>query len=234
MGMRINKMIGYGLTDVATEGYKIADPRINADSFLLTGIEEPDAGHPSYDQWLKQQTTGDEMADLDILMELASLESVGAEDAYSTVVHKSEYGMPNVLLVRPVGFPDWHRHADPIDWEERVIQGATLKNSVDRTLGGIHPWAGLHMDIRSGEKITGTLVNSWRRVANNPSEADESRKPLLDRLAMGLGYQDHAEAERFIAPWVPDEIRRVCAWGELFTSPEVYLQLRPLLYTYWA
>lgn len=231
MGTRINKTIGYGLTDVQVEDCRITDPRINADSFLLRGYVEHDEDHLSYGQWLKQRMTGDDMDDLDLILDAQNLEAVGAKDAYSTVTHKAEYALPEVLMVRPAGFPSWHRHDNIIDFEEEGIRRAEIESRVEPTLGGIHPWNGLHMDVRTGKKIEGTLVNAWRRVVN---AGDEEDKPLLDRLAQALGYADHAEAERFVAPFVPFEVRRICEWGGLFTSPDVVLQLRPMLYVYWA
>ncbi|MFE0472420.1 hypothetical protein ACFW2V_12470 [Streptomyces sp. NPDC058947] len=66
------------------------------------------------------------------------------------------------------------------------------------------------------------------------SEAE--RAAALDKVAprLGLDVRNHAEAERFIVPLVPDAIRRVCEWGCLFTSSDVWRQLRPLVYTYHA
>lgn len=229
MAIRIHKAIGYGLTDVRVKDYEIDDPRINAGSFLLAGHVDHREDHLSYGRWLERRADGDKKLLLNITQELDSLDSAGAKDAYETVLHDAEYGLPGVLLVRPVGFSSWYRRDDQIDYEEEH-RGAGPGNRVTSTVGGIHPWSGLYMDTRTGERIKGNLVNAWRQMVNGGSEDQE----LLDGLAQGLGYKDHAEAERYVAPFVPREIRRLCEWGGLFTSPDVVLQLRPLLYIYWA
>jgi hypothetical protein len=53
MGIHVHKVLGYGLTDVAYDRYRIADPRINTDSRLLTEIWKikPD----EYRAWLEQK-----------------------------------------------------------------------------------------------------------------------------------------------------------------------------------
>lgn len=230
MGMRINKMLGYGLTDVATEDYRITDPRINADSFLL-GPNVP----PAEDYIAFLERTAD-MNDSEVWLETGLLKGDTGADADSSdlCTWRCEYGLPNVLLLRPFGFAKWHRWASPIDVEEEAIRGKGMDYRVERTISGLEPWSGLHMDVRTGGRIEGNTVNLWRRVINGLSEDDTDRLPILNALARAMGYADHAEAERYIAPYVPDEIRRICQWGELFTSPEVCFQLRPLLYTYWS
>lgn len=237
MGIRINKVLGYGLTDVANKDYRITDPRINADSFLL-GETPPIEDYIAY----VERTTDKD--DFNVQLEVAMLkEHTGRDaDSHGLCTWQSEYGLPNVLVLRPFGFDCWYRHDDPIDYEEEAIRGTTMEYRVQHTLGGIHGFAGFYMDARTGKRFTGRqadLVGAWRKLVNAPlrdgvSEAD--RIIVLDKVAqrLELGFTNHTEAERCIVPWVPDEIRRVCAWGNLFTSPEVCFQLRPLLYTYWA
>lgn len=56
----------------------------------------------------------------------------------------------------------------------------------------------------------------------------------MNLLSEHLGFKDYAQANRYIAPIVPGEIRALAEFGDLFTSPDVLLQLRPLLYCYWS
>jgi hypothetical protein len=230
VGIRINKVIGYGLDDVVTENGAISDPRINPDSPLLTGIDEDGDDYWTFLERIAE--AGDETAQHELL--LMKMLTDREADTRWLVTHQAEYGLPNVLVVRPVGFPDWHRHDDPIDYQEEVLREDHPDPRAVRPLGGLYPFNGLHMDVRTGERIEGTMVNTWRRAASSTSEDEENRLAVLDLLARGFGYADHAEAERFVAPLVPHEVRHVCAWGKLFTSKEVCFQLRPLIYTYWA
>jgi hypothetical protein len=234
--------MGYGLIDVTHEGCQLTDPRINANSFLLDRSRERTA-EVGYGEWLAERYPFDpKAADIDheILeaeMERQMLEG-RADDAYETVAWQGEYGLPNVLVVRPAGSPEWHRYNSPIDYEEEAIRGLFTDYRVERIVGGIHPYEGIYMDARTGEQIIGEQadrVRGWRRIINarrKVSGAD--RADLLNRVARAMGFKDHAEAERYVVPLVPGEIRRLCEWGELFTWPDVWMQLRPVLYTYYA
>jgi hypothetical protein len=234
MSTRIHKVMGYGLTDVAHEGHRITDSRINTESFLLDrSLEEVEL---SFDQWLAERYPGN----LDAAVERQALKSNESSEAHKAVTWEGEFGLPNVLVVRPASEPRWHRYDDPIDYQEEAIRGKFTDYRVESTIGGIHPYEGLWMDAWTGEQITGKqadVVRVWRRLVNEPlkdgvTEAD--RAAVLDKVAQGLGFglADHAEAEQLIVPLVPDVIRWVCEWGELFTSPDVWRQLRPVLYTY--
>ncbi|MBD3004868.1 hypothetical protein [Streptomyces sp. 5-10] len=230
MGIRINKVLGYGLTDVRVEGqWRIADPRVNSNSHLLTHVE-PEQSYLSY---LAELAEG---GDFDAELEEGMLRMAGERGAVSFDVctWDAEYGLPNVLVVRPADSPQWHRRDDPIDYEEECAKPGGTEPRITPTVGGIFPYSGLHMDTRTGERIQDTTVNTWRQVINGKAGSDEERSKILDMLAQVMGYENNAEAEQFIAPWVPDDVRRICTWGGLFTSPEVCFQLRPMIYTYWS
>jgi hypothetical protein len=232
VGIRLNKVIGYGLTDVASEEGRIADPRINNDSPWMYGQDPEQA----YDDWLRDRLTGDETADIEILLELAMLEEgrEGADDAlHACAWGRETYRRDGVLLVRPAGYTNWHRYGDVIDTEEEYALHGDMASRVVTLAGGIFPFSGLWMDARTGERLKEPHASVWQRVARQP-EGTKDRDRALDLMAKTLNFQDRNEAARLMVPFVPEEIRRLCEWAELFTSPEVCLQLRPLLYTYWS
>lgn len=232
MGIRLNKVIGYGLTDVASHDGRIADPRINNDSPWVYGDEPEQA----YDEWLRQRLTGDDTTDLDLQLELAMLAEAnhGAADAhYACSWSRGSSYRDGIILVRPAGYTQWHRYGDPIDTEEEYALHGDAASRAIALAGGIYPFSGLWMDARTGEQLKEPHASIWRRVAGNP-EGTEDRDRALDLMAKTLGFADRAEAARYMAPLVPPEICRLCEWARLFTSPEVCLQLRPLLYVYWS
>lgn len=232
MGIRLNKVIGYGLTDVVARDGRIDDPRINADSPWIYG-DEPEQG---YDDWIRERLTGDEMADLDLQLELAMLEETkgGAVDAhYACSWNRESCHRDGVLLVRPAGYTQWHRYGDPIDTEEEyALHGETASRAV-ALAGGIYPFSGLWMNARTGDRLKEPHASVWQRVARKP-DGTTDRNRALDLMAKTLGFEDRAETARLMVPYVPPEIRRLCEWAGLFTRPEVCLQLRPLLYVYWS
>ncbi|MFM9452533.1 hypothetical protein [Streptomyces europaeiscabiei] len=231
MGIRLNKVIGYGLTDVASLDGRIADPRINNGSPWIYG-QDPEQ---SYADWLKDRLTGDDTDDLEIQLELAMLEARGgAADAHRACAwERKDYRRGGALLVRPVGYTNWHRYGDVIDTEEEYARHGAM---VSRTLtlpDGIFPFSGLWMDARTGEQLKEPHASIWQRVARQP-DGTRDRDRALDLMAKTLCFQDRAEAARSIVPFVPPEVRRICEWAQLFSSPEVCFQLRPLLYCYWS
>jgi hypothetical protein len=230
MGIRIHKTLGYGLTDVATEGGRITDPRINSDSCLLDETKASPGGYAGFLERMASEGNEDARMEIELVAMTAKEKEVSPS---SLCVRAIEGGLPNVLLVRPVGFPHWYRYDDPIDFQEEVMRDGHPDPRVVEIDGGIYPWVGTYMDVRTGERVDSTAVSIWRQIAHGDM-ADEEKGTALDRIAQVLGYADHAEAQRFVAPVVPPDVRYVCDWGGLFTGPDVWRQLRPLLYVYWA
>ncbi|MER6605817.1 hypothetical protein ABT282_07840 [Streptomyces sp. NPDC000927] len=229
MGIRIHKVLGYGLTNVRTVDGEIEDQRINPDSHFLT---DSIPSHKYQDYLADLADAGDESAEL----ELDLLDMAPSKEADTS--HLCTWGKvsnaPHILLVQPVGFPRWRRHDDPIDYEQEVLREDHPSPNVTRTVSGIHPFSAQYMDVRTGEKLAGETVMTWHRFQEGKHSDEDLRQRILDKIAQGLGYKDHAEAESLIAPMVPEEVRRVCAWGQIFTKPEVCFELRPMIYTYWA
>lgn len=227
MGIRVNKVLGYGLTDVSydTEKWEFDDPRINGESPLLTYDYSVDH-NDEYRAWVKENSTDSFTeswwwADKD---KDRKRRYADREDVRDCVVHQSEYGLPNVLLIRPFGYTDWHRRDDSIDYIEASANYAN--GDCDHVRDPIYPFSG-YMDTRTGERIKADIM-PWVRAKN------DNREDSLDRLAQLGGFADHADALAHCAPHVPEPIQNIARYGKLFTSDDVFWQLRPILYTYWS
>lgn len=240
VGIRINKAIGYGLVDLAVnEAGKLVDPRINPESPLLTyGL---DCTLNAFLAWL------DGRDDRDAKFEAAAIRGVADQvpdyrlQPDRAVRYNNEYGLPNVLYLRPVWMDDWHRHDDSIDWIEETYFGPNpddqIQPRVDVLPHGIYPYNG-YVDTRNGKRL-GSSVMAWIR-ANSNDRADW----LRDGLAGGIRYRgeeegdpvfiDHADAARHVAPRVPEGVALLAEWGGLFTDPAVIHQLRPMRYVWWS
>jgi hypothetical protein len=148
-----------------------------------------------------------------------------------------------VLLLKPLTFRDWHRSDSTIDYIEETYLCPSgqepVSNRVTVLEHGIYPFNGLYMDKRTGEKLKHEAI-WWIQACSSTREAERKGEepPLteahLDPLAKAVGFANAADARENIAPVVPDEIRDLAEFGELFTSPDVANQLRPLLYVYWS
>lgn len=237
MGIRVNKVLGYGLTDVREHD----DSRVNWDSVLLSYDR---ASGEDYLRWLygkrskvKQSSWYPFSLDFAMLREDPKLRQ---KNLYDAVVYDPEYGLNNVLVLRPLSCGDWHREDDSIDYmTETFLLDASAESRVETFTAGIHPFNGVYMDARTGERLD-QKATTWVRIRSSLEESGEDLGPAerleaLDGVTRDLTtFQSWAEASEHIAPYVPEEVQDIAEFGSLFTGPLVWTQLRPLLYTYWA
>lgn len=227
MGIRVHKMIGYGLTDVkvADDGYTLADERINANSILLDYDTDTDAANTdAYFEFAKQR----DVSLSSRRMFSGNDKDIPDDDPFESVVWEPEYGLGSVLCLRPVGTRTWgwYRSDDAMDWMEESYNH-DQQNRVQVFDRGIFPFDG-YMNAETGERIKQDIY-TWVRARNSEGDPD-----FLDTLAEIGGFQSHAEASRLVVPAVPEEVHVLAEFGQLFTSDDVWKQLRPMLYVYWG
>lgn len=223
MGIRVHKMMGYGLIDVSEE-----DVRLNRESPLfdyeLGGQDNLDR----YFAWLAERDRFDVAK---------SLEGEPGR-RHSTVQECIEWGtvdggMANVLCIRPLAWNDWYRYDDAIDYAEQTYLQDEQRDSVQVIDYALYPHSS-YMDSRTGERVGGGKVDIhfWM----NARRGDDRTKALgtLDELARLGGFESHADAEAHCVPLVPDEVRWLAEFAEVFTDPSTVLSLRPMIYTWWA
>jgi len=190
MGIRIRRKLGYGLTDVQydKEGWKFSDPRINASSFLLDyETDKPDMA--DYREWLETNAEdtfveGWYFSDLDE----EKCRRCRPEDRLDELVtHDPEFGEPGVLLIRPLGYRDWQRYDDSIDYYDANM-GVGAEPCVKLIDGGLYPFMGGYVDVRSGEKL-GDKIMWWVRAKNGGNvDPTKLRHPRADvRLSRPCG-----------------------------------------------
>ena len=167
MGIRVNKLIGYGILDLATKlGHTPSDPRWDYEKYHTEwrqGRQEVDLRE--FMEWLKKPENVCKIGELahyegwgfgrmranhpgeDIEMFLLT-EAIkdrlknprhrSWSAPYDAVIWQSEYGDPKVVLFQCPEHPDWFRHDDIIDYYEEKGEGrATLLNNT-----GIWPYDG--------------------------------------------------------------------------------------------
>lgn len=231
MGIRVRKLLGYGLTDVkAGEGREV-DERINWDSPGLTFTAPPAS---DYRDWLEVNREAG-VIETDVELSLLREPEPGERriDLDSAVVHDGEFGLPDVLVICPPTYRQWSRCDDAIDYIEETYLRKPIEepqvNHVETLRHGIYPFVS-YMDTRTGERVDDKIFN-WIRATNAAEKVDEGE---LDSLARDAGFDSSREAWQTVAPLVPNDVRNIARFLDLFTSDEVWLQLRPVLYTYWA
>lgn len=247
MASRLHKVIGYGLVDLAVEKNQygsetVIDPRLNLDSPLLywDRFEEEDEEFeiPSvedYAAWLKQRGDRDDRA------EIALLRAHADGDMIDCVVSEKEGGLGRVLvLTAPAWVHRWKRCDDSIDWAEMTLhpEGAESVPAVTLLKHAPSPFQDRLMDSADGTELdsnAGRFLHLAEAGLPN-SDLDElvsTIRPLRPNDDRPVFYSA-AEARGRIVPAVPSDIRNLIEFGAIFTDPETWLQLRPILYTYWG
>jgi hypothetical protein len=142
-----------------------------------------------------------------------------------------------VLVVRPATKTDWFRYDDTIDYmtETYPWREDSQSSHVQVYKHGPFPFNGSYMDARDGRRLP-DLVFPWWQIQNSKVRPDELENTFgaLEIFALEMGFAGHEEAKVNVVPEVPDEIRDLAEFGHLFPDPGTWLQLRPLLYTWWG
>lgn len=246
MSLRLNKAIGYALTDLVTD-----DPRINYESPLLDWPrleeEDPDFDAPNFEgyiAWLKESAaagTGGFGTNMEAtLLQIMVDKERGTAKLTDAVIHQQESCPEVLLLIPPIYIHSWLRRDDSIDHAEARLQpGNGLDNKLTRVDVGFGAYSNRFMDI-DGTDHSGTAAY-FVQMAEGGMPADELDPIARDIRPMDWRFDDTrqmysnaAEASARLVPTVPTDLRRLAAYGKLFTSNEVWKQLRPVIYTYWS
>jgi len=220
MGIRIHKMLGYGLTDLVDQ-----DERLNWSSPLFDYMLSGDAALDRYFGWLASKTRFDVAKSL--LRDDTRRRRSDVQDCIRWGT--PDGGLENVLCIRPLAWNDWYRYDDTIDYAEQTYLGEQ-HDEVRVIKYALYPHDS-YMDARTGERIKGAAdIYFWLRARNDGSKDIGT----LDELAKMGGFDSHADAEAHCVPFVPDEVRWLAEFAEVFTDPDTVLSLRPMIYTWWA
>jgi hypothetical protein len=256
MGIRIHKVLGYGLADVKVKNYRIVDDRFNNRGILGREVEEEieekftPEGYEEYCQ-LNHSYEKDKYFDL-TMDRIALRERREKKDhrkhwaVYNSFIHQGEFGLPNVMLVVPCGeYESWYRFDDTIDYYIESIESRKSRKYCISKIdiledGGIYPWIGNYFNIKTNQKVENGLGPAFWRVINAKRDIAKSRKknkPNIenpDELAKLMGFDDTTDAIANLRPEVPDCVRAICKYAKVFVDDNVINHLRPMLYTYWS
>lgn len=235
MGIRVHKLMGYGLTDVKSDKYNIADPRINPEGIFCE--QEREYKVEDFMKFLRQGRRKNKEHGFEASFEFAHLRDLKKMrvrlDPRRSFVYDGEYGLNNVLVVVPLSHQnEWFRYNDAIDYAEESNRGRVEKdyqciNHVRPIPEGFHPWNHQYWDQRTFKRVP------WEIMEHKYSEKffDEEE---LNIVARHHGSDTWKELKENIAPIVPECVRLLCEWGNAFTDPSVWTQLRPMIYVYWS
>lgn len=223
MGIRINKVLGYGLNDL-----KKNDPRINP----LGWFGNETSWLEQEELWTKERFLIYYKNHIEWPLYLGEIEK--CFKLHNTVIHNEEYGMSNVLCISPPWFKDWSRYDDIIDYLEA---GCSPRNKCKVLTYGIWPYVGRFTDLRTHTDADDFAREFWFNLNSAQKVKKKQREAhllLAEKYAELMGFSDVEVAKRMLVPRVPDEIELLCRWLCLFNNDNTIFELKPMIYTYWS
>jgi hypothetical protein len=231
MGIRVHKILGYGLTDVLCGDFKIIDPRFT-DRLQNDDFSELTFG--SFIEFLegKKELDG---PDSEAAWTYITVQSLFRDckkpkwDTYDSFFHDPEYGLKNVFVVVPAEESSrWYRHDDMIDYIEESSMESRVK-LIDRSL---YPYES-YMDARTGERVrNGSQIISTMRYLEQLEGLEGVEQSMS--YAKEHGFSCKEDLFKILVPYVPHSVRYLCEWAGIFKDPKTALELRPMVYVYWA
>lgn len=234
MSLRIRKVLGYALTDVAH-----ADPRINWDSPVL------DPGMTlTFGDFVRhlEASQSDVFDPEDVEMIRAEIGDRASYRLGSCVVHSPGDGLPSVMVLVPPSYSStWIQEDNIFDYVEAHLgDDEPDTGPVLHDVPGIDPFDGRWMDKATGLELNHNYVRGYRRALT--LNGDTKQHDVAARRISVAGrprpeeplFPDAATAAERLTRLVPGEVRELARLGDLFTEQDVWKSLRPVLYTYWS
>lgn len=227
--LRIHKVIGYGLTDIALESSgKMNDLRLDLSGYVFNSFDLKKYHLQNFfDKLLKAN-------EAKWKIELYSMDYYPPNVAecihFGTTLAKTGI----VLICPPNKAYCWKREDDIIDFCDSDNE---IKRDSVKMLDGI-PSCRYMMDSRNGRKLPTIQATDFTNLLKRYRQSIPALEKLkiestLVELASEIGFDRIDDAERFIAPLVPEVVMEFCVFLNLFSKRETALALRPMLYTYW-
>jgi len=247
MGIRIHKMVGYGLDDVKydTDNWKMLDPRFAKGGYFDLDCYQKednftDAGFDEYlDKAIKEDP--EEFSDLSIAQHSRKehREKNGGEYSYkhtisSCVVYDAEFGMENVMVFTPPVFgTDWQRYDDIIDYYEpthREKDGG-INNGITLLNRPIWPFES-YVDCRTMPPTR--LDNLKHSLYLDFKNIEDLTQKHLNFILKELNVESVEEMQEYIRPIVPEELVVLLKYLNVFADDKHIHELKPMLYWYWS
>jgi hypothetical protein len=227
MGVQVNKVLGYGLTNVKTKNGKIIDERIKKTGYMFKNNRKWSIKNFQY-FWEKNKFKS--------LSEYSIFEPDNDIKIDMCINYCSED--PKTLIITPISsVKNWSRRDDIIDYQDETY----TYNQNDRHQiydFGIYPWIYSFCDSNgerwvNKEKPYYTIVREFIETKNNKQLTKYEIKDKLKYLTKLLNFTSIEEAEENILPLIPEEVQMLCRYLNLFNDKKTIYELRPMLYVFW-
>ena len=238
MGIRIHKMLGYGLTDVIadTDNWDLrTDPRFDPKGYMFEGDDTTftSKGFMEYiDERIEE--VGDEDFDQFDLKLLKRQIDPMMREIYNSVIYDMEFGSAEVILfIPPTSVKQWSRYDDIIDYYDPANQteDGGIAESVIKIDRPIWPWESyINIKTMPPMRLTGMQYQTYNTIQNLGFE--KMIKP--EEALKSVGVDTKEELDKFIVPIIPAELVELIKYLKIFKNDEDIYQLRPMIYGYWG
>lgn len=221
MSVRINKVMGYGLTDLSVEEvqtgiYYTNDTRFNPDGWW----------HNKQKKWNSGGYISHCNAVNNRFLQL-TLQINGATrfDNVINTIHYvgSDAGKANVVLFVPPTRTDFYRYDDPIDYMESI--GECVVKELQYP---IYP-ASRYINRETGEFVDNSVLDVRELIyLFNNSSNPETKEYALTQLGCKETWMERYNVE------IPIDLVEFLRYTEMFTDDSTIWKLKPLIYTYWS
>jgi hypothetical protein len=236
MGIRINKILGYGLVNLKTkevDNYgtrEIDDPRFNPEGWWNASWKDRE------DKWTTEgfinhcQKIVDEGERLREHFHLALM--LRDDDSKSTfrdihycVSYENEGGLPDTIVFTPFDQVKWTRYDDTIDYYD---VGGGMEPTVKVLDVPIYPYDG-YIDNETGEpadEMVRHLIYMYRNAVG------EDKLDLQMKALENLGCSLHWTEKYNVA--IPETLVEFLRYTNMFTEDKTIWRLQPMIYSYWS
>lgn len=263
MGIRINKVLGYGFKHCKFD----KDPRFNEWVFNDQDIWNEDKRtefiyflKEKQSKFLKEKQSKLSSDDFfDIAWDLAWLEKKECFADGDTLerlllydfIKYNYYDMEKENPIGPIiftmpNYKSWNRYDDIIDYIECGIDNRGAVDSVKFYLDDAGQSTGIYPHTSFVNRNTGKRVKftpSDRRIltgillelkkANNPHLIHKN-SPKEKSEFEKAGVENLIQWQRWVVPEVPSLIVNFCEFMDIFKNPLTVYRLRPMIYTFWC
>jgi len=233
VGIRVNKVLGYGFDDVGIRDSTIDDPRLAVKS--IWGIEEAQDGKVrDFVEYIEHSMEPD---DIDALLIVSGLKDKLDYSLLDCFCHNTEYADDRVFLVVPPShLKYWWRRDDIIDYTEELLNcdqdGPDIR--IQPVRSGIYPYNGVYINTTTKESVHHEIVRAVIRWEKMPEDSKSGHKAAVDYFLEHAGYGSVDAFWDMVCPIIPHEIIYLQKYLKFLADDEDLYKMRPYLYTFWS
>jgi len=245
MGIRIQKILGWGLTDVINDGPYInleKDKRFNLE--LSQNYDKFDSkiyNIEGFLNWVKdnweeckeivEKVQGRvSLADVNILLATNEEGKLNKNKLSYVYNYDPEFGDPSVMIFCPISCKDWTRHDDIIDYYEERGCSMEPKVQILNDCCGIWPYLNMiHIpgSPRYGEEDFPNSIS--------PGEYNRMIGVFSEDMKAELTGETLEYYKKYYRPTISTCLILHLYWLNIFSDfYKTIHELKPMIYTYWA